>query len=107
MLEKRQKEKLTALRDMPKQTLLEKNAKVDKCLCEFKLQSIANNKILFYAGAVVVTNSLGLTINKAAERREPVWSTRLQNKIKEFMKDLSQLDLSKDKKFSNVSIDKY
>ena len=69
---------------------------------EFKLQSIANNKILFYAGAVVVTNSLGLTINKAAERREPVWSTRLQNKIKEFMKDLSQLDLSKDKKFSNV-----
>ena len=71
-------------------------------MCEFKLQSIASNKRLFYAGAVVVTNSLGLTINKAAERKEPVWSRRLQNKIKEFRKDLSQLDLSEDKKFSNV-----
>ena len=40
MLEKRQKEKLPALRDIPKQTLLEKNAKVDKCLCEFKLQRL-------------------------------------------------------------------
>ena len=82
MLEKRQKEKLPALRDIPKQTLLEKNAKVDKCLCEFKLQSIANNKRLFYAGAVVVTNSLGLTINKAAERKEPVWSRSYKIRLK-------------------------
>ena len=38
---------------------------------------------MFYAGAVVVTNRLGVKIDKVAGRKEPTWKRRLQNKIKE------------------------
>ena len=95
VLERRQKDKLPALRYIPKKKLLEETAKVDKVLCKFKTHSITKTIQLFYAGAVV-TNRLGVKINKAAERKEPMWR-RLQ-KIKELKKDLSQLESSKDKK---------
>ena len=36
-----------------------------------------------------------------AGRKEPIWKRRLQNKIKELRKDLSQLEASKDKDISN------
>ena len=49
--------------------------------------------LLFYAGAVVVTNRLGAKIDKVAWRKEPMWKRRLQNKIKELRKDLSQLEV--------------
>ena len=41
-LERRQKDNLPALRDLPKKRLLEESAKVDKVLCKFKTQSITN-----------------------------------------------------------------
>ena len=56
---------------------------------------------MFYAGPVVVTNKLGVKIDKEAGRKEPMWKRRLQNKIKEFRKDLSQLEALDDKDISN------
>ena len=56
---------------------------------------------MFYAGAIVVTNRLGVKINKVAQRNEPIWNRRLQNKIIELRKDLRQLEASKDKDVSN------
>ena len=38
-----------------------------------------------------------MKIDKVAGRKEPMWKRRLQNKIKELRKDLSQLEASKDK----------
>ena len=70
--------------------------------CENLKHSIKKTKELFYTRAVVVTNRLGVKINKVAERKEPIWRRRLQNKIKELRKDLSQLESSKDKEVSNV-----
>ena len=55
---------------------------------------------LFYARAVVVTNRLRVNIDKVAGRKEPMWQRRLQNKIKELRKDLSQLEASKYKDVS-------
>ena len=100
VLERRQKYKLSALRDIPKKKLLEETAKTDKVLCKFKTHSIIKSNELFYAGAVVVINRLGVKINRAAKIKEPV--QRLQNKIKELKKDLSQLELSKDKELGYV-----
>ena len=40
VLERRQKNKLPALRDIPKKKLLEETAKVDKVLCKFKTHII-------------------------------------------------------------------
>ena len=42
-----------------------------------------------------------MKIDKVAGRNEPMWKTRLQNKIKELRKDLIQLEASKDKDISN------
>ena len=73
-----QKLKLPALRDVPEKKLLEETPEVDKVVCKFKT-NITKTSELFYAGGVVVTNRLGVTINKAAERKEAMWK-RLQNK---------------------------
>ena len=56
---------------------------------------------MFYAGACVVTNRLGVKIDKIAGRKEPMWKRRLQNKIIELRKDLSQLEASEVKGISN------
>ena len=70
-------------------------------MSKFKTYSITKTNEFFYVGAVVVTNRLGVKIDKAAGRKEPMWKRRLQNKIKELRKDLSQLEASKDKDISN------
>ena len=86
---------------MPKKKLLEETAKVDKLFSKFKTHSITKTSELLYGGAVVVTNRLGVKINKVARRKEPMWKRRLQKKIKELKKDLSQLESSKHKDISN------
>ena len=101
MIERCRKDKLPALRNAPKKKLLEETAKVHKVLSKFKTHSITKTNELFYAGAVVVTNRLGVKIDKVAGRKEPMWKRRLQNKIKELRKNLSQLEASRDKDISN------
>ena len=86
---------------MPKKKLLEKTAKVDKVWSKFKTHSITKTNELFYAGAFVVTNRLGVKIDKVAWRKEPMWKRRSQNKIKKLRKDSSQREASKDKDISN------
>ena len=49
---------------MPKKKLLEETATVDKILSKFKTHSITKTNELFYAGAVVVTNRLGVKTNQ-------------------------------------------
>ena len=107
LLERRQKDNLPALRDIPKKMLLEETVKVDKVLCKLKTHRIRKTNKLFYAGPVFVTNSLRVKINNAAERKKPIWRSRLKRlrlkiKIKELRKDLSQLESSKDTEVSNV-----
>ena len=57
---------------MPKKKLLEETAKVDKVLSKFKTHSITKTNELFYARAFVVTNRLGVKIDKVAWRKEPM-----------------------------------
>ena len=70
-------------------------------MSKFKTHSITKTNELFYAGAFVVTNKVGVKIDKVAGRKEPMWKRRLQNKIKELRKDLSQLEASEDQGVSN------
>ena len=82
VIERSRKDKLPALRNVPKKKLLEETAKVDNVLSKFKTISITKTNDLFHAGAVIVTNRLGMKIDKAAGRNEPMRKRRLQNKIK-------------------------
>ena len=86
---------------MSKKKLLEETAKADKVLSKFKTHNITKTNELFYAGAFLVTNRWGVKIDKVAGWKEPMWKRRLQNKNKELWKDLSQLEVSKDKDISN------
>ena len=63
VIERGRKDKLPVLRNVPKKKLLEETAKVDKVLSKFKRHSITKTNELFYAGAVVVTNRLGVKID--------------------------------------------
>ena len=101
VIERGRKGKLPALRNVPEKKVLEETAKFDKVLSMFKTYSITKTNALFYAGTVVVTNRLGVKIDKVAWRKEPVWKRRLQNKVKELRKVLSQLETLKYKDISN------
>ena len=77
VIETGRKDKSTALRNVPKKKLLEEIALVDKVFSKFKTRSITKTNELFYAEAVVVTNGLGVKIDKVAGRKEPMWKRRL------------------------------
>ena len=100
-MERGRKVKLPALRNVLKKKLLDETAKADKVLSKSKTHSITKTNELFYAVAVV-TNRLGMKIDKVAWRNEPIWKRRLQNKIRELRDDVSQLEASKYKDISNV-----
>ena len=101
VIERVRKDKLPTLRNVRKKRLLEQTAKVDKVFSKFKTHRITKTSKLFYAGAVLDTNRLGMKIDKAAGRKDPMRKRRLQNKIQELRKHLSQLETSKDKDISN------
>ena len=101
VIENDRKDKLPALRNVPKKKLLEETAKVDNVLSKFKAHIITKTNELFSAGAVAFINRLGVKIDEVAGRKEPMWKRRLQNKIKEVRKDLIQLEASKNKDISN------
>ena len=67
--ERGRKDKLPTLRNVPTKKLLEETAKVDKVLSKFKTHSITKTNELFYAGAAVVTNRLGVKIDQVAWRK--------------------------------------
>ena len=72
VIERDRKDKLPALRNGPKNKFLEETAKVHKILREFKTHGITETNELFYAGAVVLTNRLGVMIDQVAGRKEPI-----------------------------------
>ena len=98
VIERDRKDKLPALRNVPKKKLLKETTNVDNVLSKFKTHSTNE---LFYKRAVLIRNRLGVKIDKVAERKKPMWKRRLQNKIKELWKDLSQLKASKNQNINN------
>ena len=59
MLERRQKDKLPALRDIPEKKLLEETANVDKVLCKSNSHIVTKTNELFHAGAVANRLKIG------------------------------------------------
>ena len=77
VIEKGRKDKLPALRNVPKRKFLEETTKVDKVLSKFETHSITKTNELFYAGVFVITKRLGVKIDMVARRKEPMWKRRL------------------------------
>ena len=72
VIERVRKDKWPVLQNVPKNKVLEETAKADKVLSKFKIHSIKKTNELFYAGAVVFTNRLGVKIDKVNGRKEPM-----------------------------------
>ena len=70
VIERGRKDKLPAFKNLPKKKLLEEIAEVDKVLSKFKTHTITKSNELLFAGSVVVTNRLGVKIDKVAGRKE-------------------------------------
>ena len=66
VIDRGRKDKLPALRNVQKEKLLEEIVKVDKVLSKLKTHVITKTNELFYTGAIVVTNRLGVKIDKVA-----------------------------------------
>ena len=101
VIEKDRKDKLPALTNVPKKKLLEASAKDDKVLSKFETHSITKTNDLLNVAAVVVTNTIGVKIDKVAVRKQRMQKRMQQNKIKKLRKELSQLEASKDEDISN------
>ena len=69
---------------------MEEVRKVDKVFSRFHTHSGTKTNELFYTGAAVVTNRV--EVKKEGVRKEPMWKSRLEGKIKELRKDLSRLE---------------
>ena len=69
VLERRQKDKLPALRYTPMKKLLEETTKVDKVLCKFKTHRITKTNE-FFCAAVVVTDRLRVKIREKKITRQ-------------------------------------
>ena len=76
---------------MPKKKLLAETAKVEKVLSKFKTHSITKTNELFYAGAFVVTNKLGVQIDKVAGRKEPKILLRLNIVLEELKQRITAI----------------
>ena len=101
VIERDRKDKLPALTNVPKKKLLEASAKDDKVLSKFETHSITKTNDLLNVAAVVVTNTIGVKIDKVSVRKQRMQKRMQQNKIKKLRKELSQLEASKDEDISN------
>ena len=87
----KRREILPPLRGMEKHGLLETTRKADEVLNETEVGNITELDDIVFAGALVVTEILGVKIRKSA-RMEPLWKRRMEAQVKQLNKDLGRIN---------------
>ena len=87
----KRREILPPLRGMEKHGLLETTRKADEVLNETEVGNITELNDIVFAGALVVTEILGVKIRKSA-RMEPLWKRRMEAQVKQLNKDLGRIN---------------
>ena len=87
----KRREILPPLRGMEKHGLLETTRKADEVLNETEVGNITELNDIVFAGALVVTEILGVKIRKNA-RMEPLWKRRMEAQVKQLNKDLGRIN---------------
>ena len=83
---------LPSLRNANRKKLKEEVKKVNGVMEKVDVEDIIATNMLIYAGAVVVTERLGLKTRKRSQRREPLWKRRLESQIKDKRANLSRVE---------------
>ena len=84
---------LPPLRNVNRKKLKEEVKKVNGVLGKVDAEEITTTNTLIYAGAVVVTERLGVKAGKRSQKREPMWKRRLESQIKGMRADLSRVEV--------------
>ena len=79
------------LRGIEKYRLLEATRKVDDVMNKIEVGNITKLNDLVYAGAVVVTEMLGVK-NRKSKGIEPWWKRRMEAQVKQLNKDLGHIN---------------
>ena len=86
-----ERDRLPALRKVNRKKLKAEVNKVNQVLKKMAPEGITNTNDLIYAGAVVVTEELGVRNKKGTKPKEPLWKRRLTTQVKEMRRDLSRV----------------
>ena len=86
-----ERDRLPALRKVNRKKLKAEVKKVNQVLKKMAPEGITNTNDLIYAGAVVVTEELGVRNEKGTKPKEPLWKRRLTTQVKEMRRDLSRV----------------
>ena len=87
----KERERLPALRKVNRKRLKAEVNKVNQVLKKMAPEGITNTDDLIYAGAVVVTEELGVRNKIGTKPKEPLWKRRLTTQVKEMRRDLSRV----------------
>ena len=90
VLSKETREILPPLRGVEKHRLLEATRKVDKVMNKIELRNITELNDLVYAGAVSVTEMLGLK-NRKSTGMDLWWRRIMETQVKQLNKDIGQV----------------
>ena len=82
VLSKETRERLPPLRGIEKHRLLEATRKVDEVMNKIEVGNITEMNDLVYAGAVLVTEMLGVK-NRKGTGMEPWWKRRMEAQVKQ------------------------
>ena len=97
VLSKETRERLPPLRRIKKHRLLEATRKVDEVMNKIEVGNITELNHLVYAGAVVVTEMLGVK-NRKSTGMEPWWKRRMEAQVKQLNKDLGHINILTERK---------
>ena len=84
--------RLPALKGVGKRKIQIEVKKVDSVLKKIESENITSTNSLVYAGAVVVTERLGVKLKLKEDVREPMWKRRLEGQIKQLRRDLARVE---------------
>ena len=97
ILSKETRERLPPLRAIEKHRLLEATRKVDEVMNKIEVGNITELNDLVYAGAIVVTEMLGVK-NRKSIGKEPWWERRMEAQLKQLSKDLGHINTLTERK---------
>ena len=85
------------LRGIENHRVLEATTKVDEVMNKIEVENITELNGLVYAGAVVVTEMLGVK-NRKSTGMEPWWKRRMEAQVKQLNKDLEHINTLTERK---------
>lgn len=96
VMQEPERKRLPALRSVQRSKLMDEVAKVNDVMRRVRTSNITETNNLVYAAAFVVTERLGIKIDKNGNKKEPMWKQRLERQLRSLRQDLSRIKTMKE-----------